>query len=111
MEKKKKKDNTKRDANKSHNTNDITWQTRKELYHKRDKEEHLIPLNLHGNEIPERREVRTLVQISGIFLGRSLRGEIKNGRVFFFSFSLFMEEINAYIIPRPLTRFLRRARV
>lgn len=27
------------------------------------------------------------------FLGRSFRGEIKNGRVFFF---FFMEEINAY---------------
>lgn len=93
MEKKKKKDNTKRDANKSHNTNDITWQTRKELYHKRDKEEHLIPLNLHGNEIPERREVRTLVQISGIFLGRSLRGEIKNGRVFFFLFLFLWKKL------------------
>lgn len=43
------------------------------------------------------------------FLGRSFRGEIKNGRVFFFFFFLWKKLTR--IIPQPLAIFTTRSRV
>lgn len=104
----KKKKIIKRIICKAHKHERHNWQARKELYHRRDKEEHLIPLNLHGNEIPERRKSARSFKYPGFFRTFFPRRNKKWSRFFFF---FFLWKKLTRIIPQPLAIFTTRSRV